>query len=103
MWALDLHQVARFCRNQLGASTVTVDAQNNFGWAALLAAASDPELLRSGTVQLRLASLHDAARARGDAALADVPGLLEQLDIPQLSQLWPGGRMKFVKDSPSDQ
>jgi hypothetical protein len=98
MWALDLHQVARFCRGQLGASVVAVDAQNNFGWAALLAAAAAPELLESGTVQLRLASLHDAVRARGDAALADVPGLLEQLDIPQLRQLWPGGQVKVVKD-----
>ena len=44
---------------------------------------------RSGTVLLPVATLHDLVRAEGDAALADVPGLLERLDIPQIGRLWP--------------
>jgi len=39
------------------------------------------------------ASLLDDLDARGDKALADVPGLLERLDIPQLRELWPGGNV----------
>ena len=66
------------------------------GLGALIPGA-DPELIPSGAVQLRLASLHEDIRKRGDAALADVPGLLEQLTIPQLRQLWPAGRVKSEK------
>jgi hypothetical protein len=29
----------------------------------------------------------------GDTALADVPGLLERLDVPQLRELWPEAMM----------
>jgi hypothetical protein len=50
-------------------------------------------LIASGSVHIPRASLWDEIRARGDAALADVPGLLEQLDVPQLRALWPAGRV----------
>jgi murein DD-endopeptidase MepM/ murein hydrolase activator NlpD/dienelactone hydrolase len=92
-WALDILQAARFCREKLGAPAVAVDAGRDFGWPALLAAAAAPEVIPTGTVTLRLESLHDDLRARGDQALADVPGLLERLDIPQLRRLWPGGEV----------
>jgi hypothetical protein len=93
MWALDLRQAARFSREKLAAPSVAIDAENAYGWPALLAAAADPALITSGRVQLPWASLHDVVRARGDDALADVPGLLERLDIPQLRTLWPAGQV----------
>ena len=49
--------------------------------------------IASGSVRIPLASLHERVRARGDHALADVPGLLERLDIPQLRELWPTGQV----------
>ncbi|MBI3462542.1 MAG: peptidoglycan DD-metalloendopeptidase family protein [Planctomycetes bacterium] len=99
MWALDLLQAARFCREKLSAPCVSVDAENPYGWPALLAGAAAPELIASGSVRLRLASLHDDVRARGDHALADVPGMLERLDIPQLRALWPGGQVSVERSN----
>jgi murein DD-endopeptidase MepM/ murein hydrolase activator NlpD len=93
MWALDLHQAARLCREKFAASSVHVDAQGPYGWAALLAGAAAPDLLESGTVRLPFESLHDVLRARQDAALADVPGLLERIDVAQLRALWPGATL----------
>jgi len=97
-WALDLVQSARFCRDhpargaRLSAPSVAVIAENDGGWPALLAGAAAPDLISTGTVRVGRASLHDELRSRGDHALADVPGLLERLDIPQLHEIWPGGR-----------
>jgi hypothetical protein len=96
-WALDLVQAARFCRHTLSASSVAVDAENDYGWSALLAGAAAPDLIASGNVRVSRASLHEELRARGDHALADVPGLLERLDIPQLRELWPGGQVRVRK------
>ena len=96
-WALDLVQAARFCRHTLSASSVAVDAENDYGWSALLAGAAAPDLIASGNVRVSRASLHEELRARGDHALADVPGLLESLDIPQLRELWPGGQVRVSK------
>lgn len=93
-WALDIIQVARFCRDQYGVKSVAIDADNNFGWPALLAGAKAPELLPSGTARVRRGSMRDDIRDRGDDALADVPGLLERLDIPQLRRLWPAGEVR---------
>lgn len=93
MWALDLVQTARFCRDKLAASPVSLDAENDYGWSALLAGAAAPDLTASGNVRIPRASLLDEMRSRGDAALADVPGLLEQLDVPQLRGLWPAGHI----------
>jgi hypothetical protein len=95
-WALDLAQAARFARTRLGATSVTVKAENGFGWAALLAAAARPELIDSGNVHVPRASFIDDIRQRGDASLADVPGLLELVDIPQLRGLWPGGQVTIM-------
>ncbi len=89
MWALDLLQAARFSTGTLGAPSVSVDASGLFGWPALLAGAAAPEILPSGNVQVSGSSLHEILRARGDGALADVPGLLERLDLPQIRALWP--------------
>src|SRR5207249_11044146 len=36
MWALDLCQAARFARRKLSAPSVSVDAENAYGWPALL-------------------------------------------------------------------
>lgn len=104
MWALDIVQAARLCRDTFGAQSVSVDAQNRFGWAALLAGAAAPEAVQSGTVTVPMSSFHDYLRARGDAAVADVPGLLEHLDIPQLRALWPQGdvRVEQPEHRPSD-
>jgi hypothetical protein len=41
------------------------------------------------------ASLRDDLQSGGDHALADVPGLLDDLDIPQLRELWPGGQVNL--------
>jgi len=86
-WALDLLQAARFCRGR--AAVVVVEATNSFGWSALLAAGAYPELLSQGNVRIPVASLHEIVKARGDAALCDVPGLLEHLDVPELRALSP--------------
>ena len=91
--ALDLLQAARFCRAELSAPSVSVDAGNRHGWPALLAGAAAPDLLTSGRVQIPFGSLREQVRGKGDAALADVPGLLERLDIPQLRELWPTGEV----------
>jgi hypothetical protein len=91
--ALDLAQATRFCRTTLGASSVLLDAGNQHGWPALLAGAAMPELFDSGSVQILFASLRDQVESRGDTALADVPGLFERLDVPQLRALWPRGEV----------
>jgi murein DD-endopeptidase MepM/ murein hydrolase activator NlpD len=88
MWALDLLQAARFSVETLGAPSVSVDASGLFGWPALLAGAAAPEILPSGSARVAGSSLHEILRARGDGALADVPGLLERLDIPRIRELW---------------
>jgi hypothetical protein len=92
-WALDLVQAARFCREKFAADAVSVDAQNAFGWPAFLAGAAAPEHFASGSVRIPCSSLHEIVQARGDNALADVPGLLEYLDIPQLRALWPNNTL----------
>jgi len=89
----DLVQASRFCRDQLAATSVAVDAQGASGWPALLAGAAAPDLIASGSVRIASASLVEQLRARGDAALADVPGLLERLDVLQLRTLWLGGQV----------
>jgi hypothetical protein len=96
-WALDLIQAARLCRDKFSAAAISVDAENAFGWPALLAGAAAPEFIASGKVQIPLASLHDDIAERGDRALADVPGLLERLDIPQLRVLWPDGQVSVKR------
>src|SRR3989454_9338662 len=93
-WALDLLQAARLCRETFGAASVSVDARNPFGWSCLLAGAAAPEILGSGRVRIPWPSLQEIIRARGDKALADVPGLLERLDVPQLRALWPEGNVE---------
>jgi len=95
-WALDLVQVARFCQEQFGAAAVSVDAENEFGWPTLLAGAAAPEHLASGSVRIPWASLREVVQARGDDSLADVPGLLERLDVPQLRTLWPAGKVSVM-------
>ena len=76
---------------------MAVRAENDYGWPALLAGAAAPDLVASGSVRVSQASLREELVARGDQALADVPGLLERLDIPQLRELWPGGRVNVRK------
>jgi hypothetical protein len=96
-WALDLAQAAQFARTQLGATSVSVAAENGYGWPALLAGAAIPEAIDTGSVHLPWASLADDLRERGDASLADVPGLLEIADIPQLRELWPHGQVTIQR------
>src|SRR6185503_16884424 len=43
MWALDIAQGAKFCRDKFGADVVTIDADNDFGWPSLLAGAAAPD------------------------------------------------------------
>jgi hypothetical protein len=87
LWALDIAQAARFCREKLAATSVVIVAENQFGWPALLAAAAAPDLIASGGVRIARPSLREDLASRGDGALADVPGLLERLDIAQIRQL----------------
>ena len=89
-WAYDIAQVARFSCDHFKLKSVTIDAGEPFGWSALLAACAEPELIASGSVAIRHSTLQADLRARGDNALADVPGLFDQLDIPQLRKLWLG-------------
>ena len=96
-WAFDLAEAARFCREKLSAPAVAVDAENDYGWPALLAGAAATDLIARGSVRVPRTSLREELLARGDHALADVPGLLERLDIPQLRELWPGGQVKVKK------
>ena len=95
-WALDLAQVARFCREKFGGD-IAIEAENAFGWPALLAGAAAPEHIAAGNVHVPWVSLREDVRLRGDQALADVPGILEHLDIPQLQALWPGGSVRVRK------
>jgi hypothetical protein len=92
--AFDLVQAARFCRETLGATNVAVDAENAHGWSAMLAGAAAPDVIESGSVHIPWASLAEEVR---DGALADVPGLLERLDVPQLRSLWPAGRVTIKR------
>ncbi len=96
-WALDLAQAARFARARLLATSVSVEAENAYGWMALLAGAAAPDLFDSGSVTIPHASLLDDIRQREDSSLADVPGLLESMDIPQLRALWPAGRVTVIQ------
>lgn len=98
-WAHDIAQVARFSCDQFAVKSVAIEATESFGWSALLAGCAEPELISSGSVTIRHGSLREDVRARGDNALADVPGLLEQLDVPQLRQLWPG-TVAVSRDTP---
>ena len=86
-------QAARLCREKLG-TAVTVDARNPFGWSCLLAGAAAPEILGSGSVRIPWSSLQEIIQSRGDKALADVPGLLERLDVAQIRALWPEGKVE---------
>jgi hypothetical protein len=92
-WALDIQQAAHFIGDRFPGTVVVLDAQDGFGWAALLAGAAQPAWIRTGEVTLRFHSLHELIRHHQDAALADVPGLLERLDVPQLQVLWPGAKV----------
>ena len=56
MWALDILQAARFCRDRFPGSTIMVEATNRFGWSTLLAGAAAPDVIRSGTVSVPVAS-----------------------------------------------
>jgi hypothetical protein len=89
-WALDTVQVARFGCEQFHVKSVSIDADNDFGWSSLLAGAAFPDLITSGKAKIRRESLQDDIRTRGDRALADVPGLLERMDILQIRKLWAG-------------
>ena len=94
MWAMDILQSARFCHMTYPSAKVVVEAMNQFGWSTLLAGAAVPEQIASGSVTIAVATLHDYIREQGDYALADVPGLLERLDVPQLRQLWPQAKVR---------
>jgi len=95
MWALDIAKAAQFCKAQYPNSPILIEATNRFGWSALLAAAAAPDLIESGHVTIPFASLHDQYRAQDDYVLADVPGLLERLDVPQLRQLASGVQVQI--------
>ncbi len=99
MWAFDILQAARFCRDRFPGSIITVEAANAFGWPTLLGGAAVPGLIRSGSVTVPVATLHEHLRAQGDYARADVPGLLERLDIPQIRQFWREVRVNSTTQS----
>jgi hypothetical protein len=101
MWALDILQAARFCQERFPGCTVMVQATQQFGWSALLAGAAVPSVIQSGHVTIPVATLHEQLRAQGDYARADVPGLLERLDVPQLRRLWPEVRVSIEPSTSS--
>jgi hypothetical protein len=94
MWALDVLQAARFCHSQSPGSTVVAEATGRLGWPTLLGGAAVPGLIQAGTVTVPVSSMHESSRALGDASLADVPGLLERLDVPQIRRLWPRAEVR---------
>src|SRR6185436_2747227 len=79
MQAFDILQIAKFARDQKNAATVELHAPNPFGWASLLAAASEPESFSAGRVAIPFVNLREQIKQLGDRALADVPGLYEHL------------------------
>ncbi len=95
MWALDILQAVRFCQDRYPRSPVLAEATGRFGLPTLMAGAAVPGVIATGTVTIPVATLKDPLRAEGDAALADVPGLLERLDVPQISRLWPEARVRI--------
>ena len=56
----------------------------------VLAGAAEPNVIATGNARIGRESLQEDIRTRGDRALADVPGLLERLDIQHIRKLWPG-------------
>jgi hypothetical protein len=59
MQAVDLVQAARFCRQTLAATSVSVQAGLSSGWPALLAGAAAPDRISSGCVQIPWSNLAD--------------------------------------------
>ncbi|MEW6751419.1 MAG: hypothetical protein AB1505_10640 [Candidatus Latescibacterota bacterium] len=98
MWALDIVQAARVCRRRLEARAVRVEACGPFGWPALLGGAALPGAVDAGVVLVPWATQRQRLAAEGDAAVADVPGLLERLDVPQLRALWPQVEVRVDRD-----
>lgn len=89
-WAYDTVQIAKFSARQFGTTKVSIQADADFGWPSLLAGAAMPELISKGSITLRKESLTEELQSRGERALADVPGLLQQLDLRQIRKLWSG-------------
>ena len=84
MHAFDLARVARALQEQAPASSLELDADTANGWIALLAAAVEPDRWKAGNYRLPFESLHEDIQSKGDRSLADIPGLLEHLDVSHL-------------------
>lgn len=87
MHAFDLSQVAKSLRAQATGVSLELIAEPDTSWVALLTAALEPQAWDTIHGPLPFASIHDDIKARGDRSLADVPGLLERIDVPQLNAL----------------
>ncbi|MFM2097077.1 MAG: hypothetical protein RIS70_4201 [Planctomycetota bacterium] len=87
MHAFDLSQVARALQEQAPASSLELDADTANGWIALLAAAVEPSRWKAGHYRLPFGSLHEDIQSKGDRSLADIPGLLEHLDVSHLKAM----------------
>jgi len=55
------------------------------------------DLLESGAIALPWTTLRERIHAEGDGALAEVFGLAERLDVPQLRVLWPGAKVSVAR------
>jgi hypothetical protein len=85
--AMDIVQAARLVRAEFPDARVVVEPPARFAWATLLAGAAEPPLVISDKLTLPVSSLHEVVRRGPDAALPEVPGLLDRLDVPQLRLL----------------
>jgi len=92
--AFDIVQVARFIRTEIPNASVVVESPGGLAWAALLAAAAEPDILRPGGLSPPVSSLHEIIRRDGMASRSEVPGLLERIDVSQLRLLGNAGRRR---------
>lgn len=90
--ALDVAQCAAWVRQDLQANKIVLDAKVNFGLASLLGDVATGQI-DGGEIELPVASFRAILQERGDDALAEIPGLFELLDIPQLTTRWPAGQV----------
>jgi hypothetical protein len=100
-WSLDILQAARFLQRQrfpargnLPEVQVVLDAPDRFGMAGYLAGAAYPKVMEQASVSVPYPSFRLHLAQAGERALADVPGLMELVDVPQLRELWSRARVR---------
>ena len=78
-WAFDTVQVARFGCDQFKVKSVSIEADNDFGWSSL-GEAQPNRTIATGNVRIGRESRRTTSAPEA-TALADVPGVIRALDI----------------------